>query len=551
MRQIPFFVFVLFPLCLYGQGSVGMAHDLLGEEEMMKAIDCYSQGKYTDAIAILRGYTERNPQDKEAFIMLGRSFVYSKDCTEALNIFKKIEPMLEQKDRDMVYMDIAQCYIQDKRYKEASDYLNSIKDTSSDRDRIAYLLGTLKMTQNDYKEARPLFRDLYEKSSVYKGRAAYYLSVIAQKENRIDESLKLIEVASKDRESEEGREAIRILEKIKSDKERYERRSYLSPFFKLRNSYVFDTNVPEMAESENENLKYLTNLGNVTMRWGARTDLELLGGVDFKRKGHRANVTLIYFSDFHFLPVNSIIPRSEFDVNYYDIMFAYAGTRYNYDFRINKNVLSPGLEVGLLNLLTDQYGSFLHEKDARSGPNFYLTSLSIAPNISFAVQDILIIKPYYRLKMDFYHQSVENAKLNSLSGIDNIFGLETSIGFMKTDTVFLRFEYDMNSADGSQWRYDGLRAGLGISFIALSIVDLRFLIEYFLRDFSDSSYVLEDGSTEARSDKRLSLSVGPEFLLGKVGRLGIKYNYILNQSNIKTIYDYNRQLGILFWEVKF
>ncbi|MCX7958152.1 MAG: hypothetical protein N3B13_03825, partial [Deltaproteobacteria bacterium] len=133
-------------------------------------------------------------------------------------------------------------------------------------------------------------------------------------------------------DSEEGREASRILNNIAGDKEKLRSKNLFTPFFKLRNTYVADTNVPEMAENEDENLKYLTNLGSVSMRWGARTDFELSGGVNFRNGNHRATATLTYFSNFHFLPVNSMIKRSEFDANYYDIMFVYTGARYSYDF---------------------------------------------------------------------------------------------------------------------------------------------------------------------------------------------------------------------------
>lgn len=524
---------------------------LQNEEELLRAMEFYSEGKYTDAISVLKKYIEKNPNDKEAYMMLGRSFVYSKDCTEAINIFKKIDPILESKDKDIVYMDIAQCYIQDKRYSEAKNYLNTIKDTSSEKEKIRYLLATLSMMSQNIQEAKVIFTELYNTSPEYKSRSAYYLAVIAQEEKRLNDSIKYLEVASLDKESEEGREAIRILGNIAQDKERFQKKSVFRPFFKLRNTYVIDTNVPEMAENEDESIKYLTNLGSVSMRWGARVDLELSGGVNFKKENHKASATLTYFTDYHFLPINAMIPRSEFDANYYDIMFVYAGSRYNYDFVFNKNKLSPGLEVGLLNLFTDPYGSFVHEKGAESGPNFFLTSLILAPNFIFSLSDIMMMKPYYRLKMDFYHQSVEEPDINSLSGIDHNIGFEASLFFWGDDTAIFRLEYDVNNADGSQWRYSGLRAGFGISLVALSLIDLRAMVDYFMRDFSDSQYTMEDGSVESRSDKRLSINVGPEFLLGKSGRIGLKYNFILNQSNVKKIYDYNRQMGMLFWELKF
>ncbi len=531
-------------------GSI-QSGDLQTEEELLKALDLYSQKKYSEVIPVLRKYTEKNPGDKEALIMLGKSFVYSKDCTEALNIFKKIDSGLEKKDRDNVYADIAQCYIQDKRYKEAKEYLNSVKDTVADKDGIKYLIATLNMAMQNFKEAKPLFADLYSSSAAYKSRAAYYLAVISQEEKNLNESLKYLESAAADKDSEEGREAARILNNIAGDKEKLKSKSMFSPFFKIRNTYVADTNVPEMAENEDENLKYLTNLGSVSMRWGARTDLELSGGVNFKNGSHKANATLTYFSNFHFLPVNAMIKRSEFDANYYDIMFVYTGARYSYDFIFDKNRLSPGLETGVLNLFTDQFGSFVHQEGADSGPNFYLTSVMVAPNLSFSLANILTLKPYYRLRMDFYHQSVEDSSLNSMSGTGHSAGLESMLYFMGDDTLMFRFEYDKSNADGSQWRYSGLRFGLGLSIVALSVIDLRFLADYFMRDFSDSEYVMEDGVVEERSDKRLSLNAGPEFILGKVGRIGLKYSFILNQSNITKIYDYKRHLGMLFWELKF
>ncbi|MGC8927974.1 MAG: tetratricopeptide repeat protein [Myxococcota bacterium] len=544
---------ILFSVSLYGQVATSPSDStgLQNEEELLKAIEFYSDGKYPDAISILKKYIEKNPDDKEAYIMLGKSFVYSKDCTEAVNIFKKIDLILDKKDKDLVYKDIAQCYVQDKRYKEAKEYLNSIKDSSIDKDGVRYLLATLNMATQNLSDAKPIFIELYNNSPLYKSRSAYYLAVISQSEKSLSDSIKYLEVASLDKESEEGREASRILENIAQERERFQKKSLFKPFFKLRNTYLIDTNVPEMAENEDESVKYLTNLGAVSMRWGARTDLELSGGVNFKKERHKASATLTYFTDYHFLPINSMIPRSEFDVNYYDIMFIYAGSRYNYDFVFNKNRLSPGIEVGLLNLFTDPFGSFVHEKGAESGPNFFLTSLMIAPNLIFSLSDTMMLKPYYRLKMDFYHQSIDEPNTNSLSGIDHNVGLESPFFFGGDDTAILRVEYDINNADGSQGRYSGLRLGFGLSLVALSIIDLRLLMDYFIRDFSDSQYPMEDGSIKSRSDKRLSLNAGPEFILGKGGRIGIKYNFILNQSNIKKTYDYTRHMGILFWELKF
>ena len=554
-------IFILIAFYAYGQTNPpvqqSVPQDLSGvsiasEEELLKAVQSYQEGKYTDAIGILRRYVERDPNNKEAYILLGKSYVYSRDCTEAMNVFKKIEPLLEKQDKDIVYIDMARCYIQDKRYKEATDYLNSIKESAADREGIKYLMATLNIATQNFKEAKPLLLELYNNSPTYKSRAAYYLSVISQKENNLDESLKYLEVASKDKDSEEGREAERIMGNISSDRAKLEKKSLFKPFFKLRSTYVIDSNVPEMAENEDENLKYLTNLGSVSMRWGARTDLELSGGVNFKKQNHSAGATIMYFSDYHFLPVNSIIPRSQFDANYYDIMFVYAGLKYNYDFLLNKkNILSPGLEIGLLNLFTDPYGSFVHDEGAKSGPNFYLTSLNIVPNLSFSLNNIFVFKPYYRFRMDSYHQSIEDKEVNSLSGLDHSIGFEGVLNFLDTDSVLLRFEYDSNNADGSQWRYSGYRFGLGVSLIALSVIDLRFVADYFMRDFSDSKYSLKDGSDVSRSDDRLSISTGPEFILGSIARIGIKYNFILNQSNVKDVYEYTRHMGMLFWELKF
>ncbi|MCX7958153.1 MAG: hypothetical protein N3B13_03830, partial [Deltaproteobacteria bacterium] len=208
-------------------------------------------------------------------------------------------------------------------------------------------------------------------------------------------------------------------------------------------------------------------------------------------------------------------------------------------------------ETGVLNLFTDQFGSFVHEEGAESGPNFYLTSVSLAPNLAFSLGKIMTFKPYYRLRLDYDHQNVEDSALNSMSGLGHNVGLESMFYFLGDDTLMLRFEYDKNDSDGSQWRYSGLRFGLGLSIVALSVIDLRLLIDYFIRDFPDSEFVLQDGEIKARSDKRLSVSTGPEFILGKTGRIGLKYSFILNKSNITKIYDYKRHLGMLFWEIKF
>jgi tetratricopeptide (TPR) repeat protein len=521
------------------------------EEELLKAVQSYQEGRYTDAIGILRRYVEKDPGNKEAYILLGKSYVYSKDCTEALNVFKKIEPVLERRDKDVVYVDMARCYIQDRRYKEAKEYLNSIKDSTTDKDGINYLMATLNIAMQNYGEAKPVLISLFEASSVYKTRAAYYLSVIYQKENDLDNTMKYLEVAAGDKESEEGREAGRIMANISADRGKLQKKSSLNPFFRFRNNFVIDSNVPEMADVDNENLKYLTNMGSVSMRWGARADLELSGGVNFKKKNHNASAKIMYFTDYHFLPVNSMIPRSEFDANYYDIMFVYAGLSYNYAFSLNKSsVISPGLEIGVLNLFTDQFGSFVHNEGAKGGPNFYLTSTTIVPNVTYTLSNVFLVKPYYRLRIDSYHQNIEDGSLNSQAGNDNAIGLEGVLSFLDTDSLLFRFEYDSDDTDGRQWRYSGYRAGLGVSLVAFSVLDLRLVGEYFKRDFSDSEYTLKDGSSVARSDDRLSLSMGPEFILGKSGRIGLKYNFIWNKSNVD-VYDYMRHIGMFFWELKF
>ncbi len=554
MKRIMLFIafVLLYSISLFGQSlSTSLVVDMQSEDDLVLALDLYSQKKYPEAISILKKYTEKNPQDKDAQILLGKSFVYSKDCTEAINVFKRIESIMEKKDKDNIYVDISQCYIQDKRYKEAKDYLNSVKESAADKDGIKYLLAIININTQNIKEAKPLFLDLYLTSSAFKTRAAYYLAVISQEEKNLNDSIKYLEVASSDKGSDEGREAAKILTNIAGEKEKFTKKSHIKPFFKLKSTYLIDSNVPEMAENEDENIKYLTDLGSVSMRWGARTDLELSGGINYKNKKHMATATLVYFSDFHFLPINSMIPRSEFDANYYDLMFIYAGLRYSYDFIFNKNRLSPGLEIGVLNLFTDQFGSFVHQEGSKTGPNFYLTSLSLAPNLLFLLGNTMTIKPYYRLRMDFNHQSEEDPSQNSLSGLGHSFGLEGIFNISGDDSALLRFEYDKNDSDGSQWKYSGLRFGFGLSILALSVIDLRLLIDYFIRDFSDSQYVLDDGSIESRSDKRLSVSVGPEFILGSLAKIGLKYSFIRNQSNITKMYDYQRHLGMLFWELKF
>lgn len=525
--------------------------DMQTEEDLLKALEFFNQGNYADVISIMKRYAEKNPQDKDASMLLIKSFVYSKDCTEALNIFRKIDSVLDEKEKGYLYADIASCYIQDKRYKEAKDYLVKIDKVTQDRDLVKYLLAYVNFALKDYRGAKPLFLDLYQNSPKYRYRSAYYLAVIYQEEKNTAESIKYLESASSEKDSEEGREALRVLNVISADKERLKESLVFKPFFKIKNAYVLDSNVPEMAENEDETIKYLTNLGSVSMRWGARTDLELSGGADFKKGSHRANATITYFGDYHFLPVNSMIPRSEFDANYYDIMFLYTGARYNYDFKLRKNKLSPGLDVGVINLFTDQFGSFVHQEGAEHGPNFYLTSLLLAPNFVFSTGKFVNIKPYYRLKMDFYHNDVKDPELNSMSGIEHLIGFEGLFYISSEDAAIVRFEYDKNNADGSQWRYSGLRAGLGLSILCFSVLDLRLLVDYFVRDFGDSLYTLENGESKSRSDKRLSINMGPEFIVGNAGRVGFKYTFILNQSNIKRIYDYQRHLGMIFWEVNF
>lgn len=545
--------FLLFSFNLAAQSPMtkgDYSGDLQIEEELVRVMDLYSQKKYSELIPILKRYTERNPQDKDAQIILIKSFVYSKDCSEALNLFRRVESYFASKDRDSVYIDIVQCLILDKRYNEAKSYLYSVKDTASDREGIRFLLGVLHILLNEYKEAEPLFKELVTSSNVYKTRAAYYLALISQEEKRFEESIKYLELASTDRNSEEGKEATRILNNIADKKELSLRRKF-KPFFKVKNSYVVDTNVPEIAENEDENLKYLTNFGDVSMRWGVRTDLELSGGLEFNKANHKANGTVIFFSNYHLLPINSMVKRSEFDANYYDIMFVYVGGRYSYDFLFGKNRISPGFEVGNLNLFNDQFGSFVHQEGSKSGPNFYLTSFFMAPNLQVSFNKVMNLRPYYRLRMDFYHQSIEDSSMNSMSGLDHTLGLESTLYFWGSDTILFRLEYDKNDSEGKQWRYSGLRLSMGLSVIALSVIDLRLLIDYFVRDFSDSEYVLRSGDIVSRSDKRLSLNVGPEFIISDSIRIGVKYTMVLNHSNNVDVYDYKRHLGMFFWEIKF
>ncbi|MCX7944227.1 MAG: hypothetical protein N2746_06950 [Deltaproteobacteria bacterium] len=547
-----FFVFYsLHVLAQPDNSSVLVGDNFQAEEEFIKTLELFSQKKYAEVIPILKRYSEKNPTDKNLKVLLIKAFVYSKDCGEALNIYRGVEISLDVSDKDKILVDIVQCYIQDKRYKDAIDYLNSVRDSSANKEAVKYLLATVSFAMQNYKDAKPLFKELFEKSSVYKYKSAYYLSVICSEEKRLDDAIKYLEFASKDNDSEEGREAARIMNNIAVDRERLKSKGLFKPFFKIKNAYVIDSNVPEMAENEDENLRYITNVGSVSMRWGARLDLELSGGVNFKKNQHKASGTLMYFNNFHFLPVNSMVKRSEFDANFYDIMFLYVGARYSYEIVFDKDRLSFGLEIGTLNLFNDQFGSFVHDEGAKSGPNFYLTSIAIVPNIAYSFRDIMVLKPYYRLRSDNYHRKVEEPAENSMSGFGHSIGLEGMLYFLGEDTLFVKAEYDKNNAEGTQWRYAGYRLGLGLSIIALSVVDLRFLIDYFIRDFSDSRFVLDDGSERSRNDKRLSISVGPEFILGKSGRLGLKYSSVFNKSNITDIYDYQRHLGMLFWEVRF
>lgn len=119
--------------------------------ERKKALDYYKQGKYSEAISILQGYTKANKQDAEGFNLLGVSYLglnKPKDGRKALEKAAKINPQDSGIRKNLAY-----AFLQENKLDKAiSESTYALQLTPKNVD-LYYIRGKANLWKGRFDEA--------------------------------------------------------------------------------------------------------------------------------------------------------------------------------------------------------------------------------------------------------------------------------------------------------------------------------------------------------------------------------------------------------------
>lgn len=103
---------------LYSQDKISL------EDIYKESLEAYNSGNFQKSYIYLKKYNEYAYFNSKNAFMQARSAYEIKEYNEALKLYKKI--LDSEKNNDRIKLEIAQCYIALKQYKEAKDTFNEV-----------------------------------------------------------------------------------------------------------------------------------------------------------------------------------------------------------------------------------------------------------------------------------------------------------------------------------------------------------------------------------------------------------------------------------------
>lgn len=503
----------------------------------------YRDGDYFGAIARFQAAIAGNPSNREAMFNLGMAYAETGDYVEAERVLRRLES-LDPAYRGLM-LEIGNCLARLGRFDDAALYLARAVAENPAYPGSNYLLGYVLAGSGKYKEAiAPLTVGLG--APVLQGAANYYLSVAYEKLGDKDKALAHLKLASLAIGTEEGRRAQAMLA-AQASRPAEETRSPLAWGMFIQTGVAFDSNVPSLPDVTQASLPGFSTAPGGTSRWGSRGELYVSGNIDYPLSGgHSLSAMAGWYLNYHFLPVEAIVPRAEFDANGYDLMLYHLNAAYRFKHRAGDLRLVTGLELGWLDSFADTFGAGVHGDNPAAGPNHLISDFDLVPSISLSWHRREATRLYYRMRVESFYPTLDNPAVDGRGAIGHQIGVEQNVLFFAKDSLTLRLAYENSAADGTQWSWSGLLVGGLLSINMMEIAEFKAGVEFLMREFPDSSYLPVDGSgAESRADKRLTGWLGPEFLIGKRVRLELKYLVEKNFSNVDDRFDFIRHMGML------
>jgi len=150
-------------ICLYAE------ENLLGRGE-----ELFMQNRPADAIPLLLGALERNPDEEKIYLMLGTSYSQTKNFDKAVNYFKE-GAKKALKNRDLYYYNAGNTYYIMGEYPLAEEmYSRAIRENGSrsssylNRANARLSMGKREDAVSDYKVYLTIEPDNYQRETIQK-----------------------------------------------------------------------------------------------------------------------------------------------------------------------------------------------------------------------------------------------------------------------------------------------------------------------------------------------------------------------------------------------
>jgi len=160
--------------------------DNVSNTALSSGITLMQKGKYKEAAASFKQATALNPANVDAYnylavadLKLGKR----KEAIEAYTISLKLD-----RNQDQAHVDLANIYIEDKRYSDAERELKSAMAANPQNSTASYTLGHLYVQMDRPVDAEKLFRKTL-RLEPKNGNVNYAIGLALNKQGRYDEAI--------------------------------------------------------------------------------------------------------------------------------------------------------------------------------------------------------------------------------------------------------------------------------------------------------------------------------------------------------------------------
>lgn len=155
----------------------------------------FEQGRFSDALILLKGMLEYQPDSSDLNYLAGVAYNETKDTKNAMEAFKKVTP--DSRFFESAAVHVAFCYKDNQQMDEAIQYLEQAVSKTSANMELHLYLGAFYEENAEYDKAEGILKKALE-ADHRNTRILFRLGVVydkwAKKEASIDQMKKVIEI---------------------------------------------------------------------------------------------------------------------------------------------------------------------------------------------------------------------------------------------------------------------------------------------------------------------------------------------------------------------